>query len=528
MNMIRRRLFRAGLTTLRQGYGSPPKLQQRRKACISNHTAAVIGAPGFARAVPVGPLPGVARLFRPAVIVAILAVTAVSLHASSPKFFQAATQAEFLRGDIQNLSVDNRGQLTLGLATELIYETAAPFLWSLAAGPDGTLFIGTGNEGRVFKVDAQGKGTPFFDAAELEAHALATAPDGSLFVGSSPDGTIYKVDRNGAAQPFFDPDDRYIWALTLDPKGNLYAATGDRGVIYKISPDGKGTRFYQAKAMHATALAFDKAGNLLVGTESPGRVLRIGPDGKAFVLLDSPFQEIRSLRFDDKGVLYAAAVSGRDGGGTPPAPRIDDRSSDSSGNEPRAPIATVTAEVTSISIVDVSSGGGTSASGREDRRAPRGAIYRITSDGLWDQLWESRDDSPYDLAFDVQGRLIVGTGNKGKIYRLEGDPPQPTLLAGAGAQQVTALYKDPKGRLYFATANPGKLFRLDSDRAAGEPTSPSRATRGPLRRGESSAGAARCPQVAASRSSRGRATPIRRTTPGAPGRRRTPWPRALP
>jgi len=408
----------------------------------------------------------VVRAFRPAVIVAIIAVAAVSLYASSPKFFQAATQTEFLRGDIQNLSVDNRGQLTLGLATELIYETAAPFLWSLAAGPDGTLFVGTGNEGRVFKIDTQGKGTPFFDAAELEAHALAAAPDGSLFVGSSPDGTIYKIDRNGTAQPFFDPDDRYIWALTLDPKGNLYAATGDHGVIYKISPDGKGTRFYQAKAMHATALAFDKAGNLLVGTESPGRVLRIAPDGKAFVLLDSPFQEIRSLRFDDKGVLYAAAVSGRDGGGAPPAPRIDDRSSDSPGNEPRAPIATVTAEVTSISIVDVSSGGGTSASGREDRRAPRGAIYRITPDGLWDQLWESRDDSPYDLVFDVQGRLIVGTGNKGKIYRLEGDPPQPTLLAGAGAQQVTALYKDPKGRLYFATANPGKLFRLDSDRAA--------------------------------------------------------------
>ena len=406
------------------------------------------------------------RAFGPAVIAVIVAVAAVSLHASSPKFFQAATQAEFLRGDLQNLSVDNRGQLTLGLATELIYETAAPFLWSLVPGPDGALFIGTGNEGRVFKVDAQGKGTPFFDAAELEAHALAAGPDGSLFVASSPDGTIYKVDRNGAAQPFFDPDDRYIWALTLDPKGNLYAATGDRGVIYKISPDGKGARFYQAKAMHATALAFDKAGNLLVGTESPGRVLRIDPDGKAFVLLDSPFQEIRSLRFDDKGNLYAAAVSGREGGGAPPAPRIDDRSNDPSGNESsRAPVATVTAEVTSISIVDVSSGGGTSASGREDRRAPKGAIYRITPDGLWDQLWESRDDSPYDLVFDVQGRLIVGTGNKGKIYRLEGDPLQPTLLAGAAAQQVTALYKDPKGRLYFATANPGKIFRLDSERA---------------------------------------------------------------
>jgi hypothetical protein len=84
---------------------------------------------------------------------------------------------------------------------------------------------------------------------------------------------------------------------------------------------------------------------------------------------------------------------------------------------------------------------------------------------VWDQLWESRDDSPYDLTFDMNGALVIGTGNKGKVYRLEGDPLRPTLLARASAQQVTAFYKDAKGRLYYATANPGKLFRLTSERA---------------------------------------------------------------
>ena len=61
--------------------------------------------------------------------------------------------------------------------------------------------------------------------------------------------------------------------------------------------------------------------------------------------------------------------------------------------------------------------------------------------------------------------MIIGTGGKGKLYRLEGDPLRPTLLARAAAQQVTAFYKDPGGRLYYATANPGKLFRLSPERA---------------------------------------------------------------
>jgi sugar lactone lactonase YvrE len=397
---------------------------------------------------------------------AIVALSAAAIQASSPKFFQAATQADFLKGDVENLSIDSHGRLVLGPATELIYETSAPFVWSMIGGADGSLFIGTGNEGKVYRIDAQGKGSLFFDAAELEAHALAPAPNGGLYVATSPDGKIYKVDRNGDATEFFDPGDNYIWALAVDAKGNLYAGTGDKGIVYKITPDGTGTPFYKTKATHATAFAFDKAGNLIVGTESPGKVLRIDAEGKAFVLLDSPFQEIRALRYDDKGMLYVAALSGRPSSGA--APPTDDRIVPTTGDTTRGggSIPSVSAEITSISIVDVSGGTGGPGSTREDRRAPKGAVYRIAPDGVWDQLWESRDDSPYDLTFDPSGTLVIGTGNKGKVYRLEGDPLRPTLLARASAQQVTGFYRDAGGRLYYTTANPGKVFRLSSDRAS--------------------------------------------------------------
>src|SRR5216117_92687 len=212
-----------------------------------------------------------------------LVLTLMGLQASSPKFFQAATQTDFLKGDVENLSIDSHGQLTLGPVTELVYETSAPFLWSMVSAPDGTLFIGTGNEGKVFRVDPQGKGSLFFDSTELEAHALALAPNGGLYVGTSPDGRIYKVDRSGTATPFFNSDDKYIWALATDAKGNVFAGTGDKGVIHKIAPDGKATVFYKTNATHVTALAFDKNGNLLAGTGTPGKVLRIDPEGKAFV-----------------------------------------------------------------------------------------------------------------------------------------------------------------------------------------------------------------------------------------------------
>ncbi|HEY2907051.1 MAG TPA: hypothetical protein VGJ29_14205 [Vicinamibacterales bacterium] len=408
---------------------------------------------------------------RSASLTALAAVAAVTLTfapivASSPKFFQASTQSDFLKGDVENLSIDSQGQLVLGPATELVYETAAPFLWSITAGADGSIFVGTGNEGKVYKIDPQGKGSLFFDAAELEVHAMAPAPDGGLFVATSPDGKIYKVDRNGTGVPFFEPEAKYIWALATDAKGTLYAGTGEKGIVYKIGPDGKGAPFYNTRATHATALAFDKRGNLIVGTGSPGKVLRIDADGKAFVLLDSPFQEIRSLHVDDKGSVYVAALNGHGGSAGSSTTISEDRPSDRPMPEPtRTPVPSVSAEITSMSIVDVGSSGA-AGSTHEDHRTPKGAVYRIASDGVWDQLWESRDDSPYDITFDQNGALVIGTGNKGKVYRLEGDPLRPTLLARASAQQVTAFHKDARGRLYYATANPGKLFRLSTERAA--------------------------------------------------------------
>jgi len=395
--------------------------------------------------------------------IAIAALLVLPLRASSPKFFQAASQTDFLKGDVENLSIDATGQLTLGPITELVYETSAPFLWSMIAAPDGALLVGTGNEGKVFRIDAQGKGALFFDSTELEAHALAPAPNGGVYVGTSPDGRIYKVDRSGNSTPFYNGDEKYIWTLASDAKGNVFAGTGDKGIIQKITPDGKASVFYKTNATHVTSLAFDKSGNLLVGTGSPGKVLRVDAEGKAFVLLDSPFQEIRALRFDDKGMLYVAAVSGRPGsGGAPVSTELIDRPTPEPSS--RAPVPSVSAEITSMSIVDVG-GPASTGSTREDRRAPKGAVYRIAPDGLWDQLWDSRDDSPYDLAFDPGGALIVGTGNKGKIYRLEGNPLRATLVARAPAQQVTAFHRDAAGRLYYATANPGKVFRLSSERA---------------------------------------------------------------
>ena len=61
------------------------------------------------------------RIARPILAAAVaLACTLVLLQASSPKFFQVATQADFLKGEVEGLAIDNRGRLTASFsATEV-------------------------------------------------------------------------------------------------------------------------------------------------------------------------------------------------------------------------------------------------------------------------------------------------------------------------------------------------------------------------------------------------------------------------
>ncbi|NOT43785.1 MAG: hypothetical protein HOP14_04175, partial [Acidobacteria bacterium] len=244
-------------------------------------------------------------LARALVATAVMGGAAMSLSAAVPTLWQVATEAEFLRGTVENLTVDRYGRVMLGPSVSTLYEGGAPFLWTMAPGPAGTTYVGTGNEGQVLSVSADGTSRVFFDSEELEVHALASGPQGVLYAGTSPDGRIYRIAPDGTASVFFDPPDRYIWSLAVNAAGVVFAATGDTGTVYRIGPDGTGEPFYATRATHAMALAFDAAGALLVGTASPGRVFRVDAAGRPFVLLDVPQHEIRTLRTGPAGVVYA-------------------------------------------------------------------------------------------------------------------------------------------------------------------------------------------------------------------------------
>ena len=381
---------------------------------------------------------------------AIAAGFTVVLHAAPPVFWTVSTQTDFLKGTVDGLAVDAEGRLRLGAALESVADPKEPFIWSIAQSGSSWL-AGTGNDGRVLRVEPGGATSVAFDSAELGVHSVIADDRGGFYAATGPDGRVHHVTAAGAASVVFDPEDRYIWALARAADGTLYVGTGDKGVIYRVRPGGAAEPFYRTRTANVISLAIDRAGNLYAGTSTPGRLFRIDPSGRAFVVIDSPHQEVRGLRIGHDGALFAAALT--------PAQADEGAATDTE------PVATVTAQVSGITVGQAATAA--EAGSSESRRTGRGAIYRVRGDTA-DLIWETGTETPYDLLPGATGdTLLVATGGNGRLYEVDfaTAPARVVLLGRLDARQITQAARGANGEIMLAGSNPGRLFRLRTDTA---------------------------------------------------------------
>jgi len=395
-----------------------------------------------------------------------------SALAEHTRDWRQSSYDDFLKGTPHGIAVRSDGRLELAPKFTLLAEADASYLWSLRVDPKGALYAAGGSPARVFRFDAgptsppgqsgaSGKATIVFESTDLVAQAIAFDSKGNFYVATSPDGKVYKVSATGEKSVFFDPKTKYIWDLAVSPDGTLFVATGDKGQIFAVAPDRSGELFYASDEAHIRVLAFDPHGNLIAGTEPSGRILRVtrtqnknaskqkdSAQAEGFVLYETPKREVTAITIAPDGHIYAAAI----------------------GEKQRATSQQPTTVITTPQGTTTITGGAVVTGGQPQGQTPfipfpaqlSSSVYRLSPEGVPEELWSSRDDVVYALALNSDGRLLAGTGNNGTLLAIDGHGIF-AQLAKSGSSQITGIVRTPSGKTFLCTANPGKAFSLGPD-----------------------------------------------------------------
>ncbi len=404
--------------------------------------------------------------FKALAVGALLAAAVLPARGTQVKIFQARSQAAFLAGTLEGVSVDALGRMQLAPKVDRVASVSEPFLLSAAVLPDGWV-VGTGNAGKVLRIDRKGAVSELFTAPEPEVFAVWADPDGTVYAGTSPKGKVYRIpSKGGKAGVFFDPGETYIWVLARAADGSLLVGTGTQGKLFRVDSKGKGSVLYDSDDTHIRSLAPLPGGDVIAGTAGEGLILRISPDGRARTLYDAQEPEVVSLAAAPDGTCYAAVIASE--------ASLVDQAKDQAPAPAAAPPGRGAAKggqpQVSVSVEQVETPTVTAGRGkRGGAQAPRSEILSISPAGVVESLWSFTDDTVYNLLWQ-NGNLWVATGLEGKLYRWADQ--QMLLEKDVDERQIVAVLPGDPGPV-FATTNAAALFRVTrGTEASGTYTSP--------------------------------------------------------
>jgi sugar lactone lactonase YvrE len=373
---------------------------------------------------------------------------AANAWAAGSSLWESEFRADFEAGEPDGVSVTPAGAVVLGPeSVETILDGS--LAWSLAEDSKGNIYVGTGSEGKIFRVSPGGEAELFAELELQQVFAIAVGKKDVIYAAGFPGGKIFAVDADGAITEYFDTGADSIWSLCVAGDGTLTAGTGDEGGIYKVTASGEGGIVYDSPQRRILSLLCDESGMIYAGTEQSGIIYRIDADGRPFVFYDTELEEITAMTMDDEGNLYAASSPG--------------------GLFVRIPIKSVVAGV-------APAGNGGNPHAGQSGAAPVGAgmpaipsgkkraclLYKISPEGVGSVLWKSPDKLIFSLAFDGVN-ILAGSGDDGIIYLITPDGENSQYYK-VGQKQVLDMIpsrdSSGEGRIIASSGNEAAVVIL--------------------------------------------------------------------
>lgn len=359
------------------------------------------------------------RIFRYTLLGAGLLASTQALAVGTRRF-SLEKAADFKGGDLKGVAVDSAGHVRAGFNLGATPVSPGSAIWAALPLRDGSVLLGTGNEGKLLKL-AGGTVSVLAETKALVVTSLAEAWGGSVVIGTLPDGKVMKWDHGKLTDLATLKGTEHVWQVAYDEKKKaLFAATGPEGKLYRISETGDAQVYFDAPEQHLMSVAIAPDGTVYAGASDKAKLYKITGPGKASVLFDFERTEVRSIAINKRGEVFAIANEIKAGNVVP---------SRRSEGTPAAP------------------------SNAAPKTKGKGTLYKFSPEGMPDQLLDDSDEHYVSLALGEDGRPYVGTGVEGRVYTVDASH-NSVLVADTEERQVSALVLGGKNQLVVSSDPP--------------------------------------------------------------------------
>ena len=270
-----------------------------------------------------------------------------------------------------------------GQATEY-FDPGATYIWSLAFGRQGALFVGTGDQGRVFRVARAGQGELYYDTGQSNVTALAIDASGRLLAGTEPNGILYRITHQDRAFVLYDANLPEIHSLIARPDGVVYASALGGSVAKGVAAATAGLAASAAGSIAHTSVTISAAQGGVKIKPPATKPKPAAPTVSATPAL--PMIEIPGI---EKSAIFKIH----------PDNTVEKMWSSTEENA----YGLLAGDARILLSTD-----------------QRGRVYKVTPDGLVTLLLQTGEEEAMELLAAGDG-LLVATSNMGRIYRISHD-----------------------------------------------------------------------------------------------------------
>ena len=380
------------------------------------------------------------RPYSPALLLLFAMQTGV-VEAQPAKRFSIDSSGDFSQGTSFGTIVRERGSLVRGKQSKRSDIEGATIAYSHIQGNDGTVFIGTDNEGSIYRVSSKGNGQAkkFATTKEALVTALSFGPSSKLLAATSPNGKIFEISADGKTKIFAElKGANHVWDLYYNKSSStLFAATGPEGKIFAVRKGANPKVVYDdPSAPHIMSLAPSGDGKILAGTGGAARLLELSTRkaDKARVIWDFAGNEISDI--DQKDGTIAVVVNE-----FPKAPL---------GQEPAKKSSSLSARKPKGLKVPLPKKG-------------KGALWVLKKGQGPERILHGKSTHFTSVEVGSKGTVYVATGQDGKLVRILKDRSHDILFDVDERQVLGFSVGTPKP--YFVTGDGAALYQI-SDKAS--------------------------------------------------------------